>query len=1214
MADTSRYFGIGLDVSKLIKDAEKAKAAFDSIGEEALKQGKAIDNAFKGISSKEFQKFREGFGAGLSDQIAGTIKSLETQGVQLFGSLSKEAQGYIAKMQESQAALSNVDKYQSALNEAYEEGRISLQDYTQASARMYVLREEITKSLAENEQALKRNTVQMDVAEDSIVSMQAKVALLTTEYMKLGEVQRNSAQGEGLLKQMSDLQTKLNAAQASMQRFGGAATAQFNMIGMSMQQIVRELPSLAMSPQMFFLAISNNLPVFTDAFAQARKEYQLLTAAGKSATPVWKQVVSSLLSWQTALSALPAILIVLGPKIAEFFQSFLTGREKILSATDALKNINKELESSNANYGENVVTLKSLSEEWKSLTDEASKTEWINENQSEFDKLEISINDVGDAERAFVDNTDDIIEAFKLRAQAAAAQELASEKYKEAMIKQREAELEAEKAIAQRTSNDIPWWYGQGNTQNPYNRKSSQQINEEIARGIEKNVKKMEEESEAIRETADSYFDLYKAKEQEANSKLKDIGIERNVDSQEEDKKSLSKLKGYLNEVEQLRQDNEDRQVSLLEEGTEKQLAEINLRYDRELEAVRKLRTELEKAQGGKLTEEQTSIFDAAVTGIEDGRKRDTNSLLSKQFEEEKEAMNRYLAEYGTYLEKRQAITEQYQEKIDSTTNDWDKKYFEAQRTEALAKLDDEVQKKTSIITRLFGDMSKKSVEEMRSIADEAQSMLDYINAGEYKTDENGKGLFGITKEQFDVLSKSPEKLESIKKGIKDVQDEADDAEVELRSISDILKGIFSTTGKDDLEKLFEQLNEKVGKVLKSAQFLSNVFSSLGDAFGSDALTGIAEGINVAVDSISSSMQGMEFGKSIADIGQQLGIVGQQAASMFGPIGMAAGAAIGVVSSLASAIAKIHDKKNEKRIQDLQDQIDTLSSSYDKLGNEIEKAYSKSAQKLIEDSNKVLEQQIMLMEMQIREEEEKKKTDEERIKQWREEIDSMKQVIEDNKEAASDAIYGEDIQSAISNFVDAYTQAWDGVGDRASAAKDTVKQMMQNMVTESIKDMIKTSKSMDQIRDKLKEFYADNIFSDWEQNYIYNMAEDLQKELDKQFGWADSLFKSEENNESSSSQSASRGYSVTASQESIDETNGRLTGIQMGVEEIKSQISIGNVNLEAIKTNVADFKDIMTNCFNELSEINANTGAIVKPIQTMQADIAEMKNDIKNKM
>ena len=172
---------------------------------------------------------------------------------------------------------------------------------------------------------------------------------------------------------------------------------------------------------------------------------------------------------------------------------------------------------------------------------------------------------------------------------------------------------------------------------------------------------------------------------------------------------------------------------------------------------------------------------------------------------------------------------------------------------------------------------------------------------------------------------------------------------------------------------------------------------------------------------------------------------------------------------------------------------------------------------------------------------------------------------------------------------------------------------MRQMVTESIKAAVQSSGAMERIRKKLQEFYADNVFSDWEQNYIYNMAEDLQKELDKQFGWADSLFKNEETT-SNAQQSASSGGFATASQDSIDELNGRFTALQMSAEEIKSQISIGNVNLEAIKTNVADFKDIMTNCFNELSEINANTGAIVKPIQTMQADIAEMKNDIKNKM
>lgn len=1194
MADKSRYFGIGIDTKELEKSIERGKQAFAKLGDEALKQGKVIDKIFSGQD--------------ISSNLDAEFKRLSRLSIDAFGSISADAQRVMKEIQEDTLSLGNVEKMMQGLNKAYEEGSISMQEYISASARLTVLHEQIAGAIQQNEQELRRETQQMEIAGDSIVSMQAKVALLTTEYMKLSEAQRNSAQGEGLLKQMSELQTKLDAAQSSMQRFGGVASSQFNMIGMSMQQIVRELPSLAMSPQMFFLAISNNLPVFTDALAQARKEYQLLTAAGKTATPVWKQVISSLLSWQTALSALPAVLIVLGPKIANFFHSFLTGRDKILSATDALKNINEELGSNNANYGENVVTLKSLAEEWGNLTDEASKTKWIKENQSEFDKLEISINDVGDAEKAFVDNTDDIIEAFKLRAQAAAAQELASEKYKEAMIKQREAELEAAKAPS--ATDKLTNMFVQSSLRsnpNAANLQTADQITSETYR--DQRVEDLKDEAKAANTAADAYFDLYKARREEATGKLSGIGIEYDGGSNTKDKKSLSELKDYLNEVEQLKQDNEDRQVDLMEEGTEKQLAEINLRYDRELKAVKELRSNLEKAQGGKLTEEQTSIFDAAVTGIESGRKRDTNSLLSKQLEEEKDAMNRYLAEYGSYLEKRQAITEQYQEKIDSATNDWDKKYLQSQMTETLAKLDDEVQKKTSVITRLFGDMSKKSVEEMRSIADEAERFLSFIESGEYQQDN----AFGITKEQFDILSKSPEKLESVKNEIENVRNEADKTEAELRGLNDILRLIFKTTDKKEIEKLFEQLNEKVGKVLQTAQFLSSVFSNLGNALGSDALSGIAEGINVAVDSISSSMQGMEFGQSIANIGQQLGVVGQQAASMFGPIGMAAGAAIGVVSSLASAIAKIHDKKNEQRIQRLQDQIDTLSSSYERLGNSIENAYSKDASGLIEDQNRLLEQQKKLIEQQIREEEDKKKTDENRIKEWKQQIEDINQTIEENKEAAVDAIFGEDVKSAIEDFVTAYADAWSKSGDKAESAKETVKDMMRQMVTESIKAAVQSSGAMERIRKKLQEFYADNVFSDWEQNYIYNMAEDLQKELDKQFGWADSLFKNEETT-SNAQQSASSGGFATASQDSIDELNGRFTALQMSAEEIKSQISIGNVNLEAIKTNVADFKDIMTNCFNELSEINANTGAIVKPIQTMQADIAEMKNDIKNKM
>ena len=116
-------------------------------------------------------------------------------------------------------------------------------------------------------------------------------------------------------------------------------------------------------------------------------------------------------------------------------------------------------------------------------------------------------------------------------------------------------------------------------------------------------------------------------------------------------------------------------------------------------------------------------------------------------------------------------------------------------------------------------------------------------------------------------------------------------------------------------------------------------------------------------------------------------------------------------------------------------------------------------------------------------------------------------MIEENKEKAVDAIFGEDVKTAIEDFASAYAEAWSNGEDRAESAKDAVKNIMRQMVTESIKSAIQASGSMEKIRQKLQEFYADNVLSGWEQNYIYNMAEELQKELDKQFGWDDSLMK-----------------------------------------------------------------------------------------------------------
>lgn len=600
------------------------------------------------------------------------------------------------------------------------------------------------------------------------------------------------------------------------------------------------------------------------------------------------------------------------------------------------------------------------------------------------------------------------------------------------------------------------------------------------------------------------------------------------------DQKELEKQKKLQKELLSLRRQNQQSEIDLMKEGSDKKIAQLNLDYDRELDTIRAREKEWREAQGGKLTKEQT--IEIRMAKVNAGAKlgNATSDVIHEQIEAEERAMNEYLKEYGSYLEKRQAITELYNEKIAKATTEGERLSLAEGMKKELADVDNEAQKSTSIITRLFDDMSKKNITSIRAIADEAEKFLSFLERGEYSSNNS----FGITEEQFDVLRKSPDQLKAIKDEIANVRREADQMETSFNKVSNGLKKVFAS--ENDAKKLKEglaEIEEGMNEIMQAGQFLSDTFSKLGDSFGG-VFGGIAEGLSVAMDTVSSAMNGAKAG------------------SMFGPIGASAGAAIGVVTSLAGAITKIHDKKNEKRIQRLQDQIDTLDKSYEKLDKSIQKAYSNDASRLIDQQNKLLEQQKLLIQQQIREEQDKKKTDDNRIKEWQDQIDEINQAIADNKEKAVDAIFGEDLKSAIDSFANAQAEAWASGEDRAESAKDTVKKMMRQMVTESIKAATESSGAMEKIRDKLKEFYADNVLSGWEQDYIYNMAEELQKEIDRQFGWADSLMKDkvEEPEKEDVSENTLKGAYAKASQESIDLLAGQSGAVRVLLEDIRSSM------------------------------------------------------------
>lgn len=684
-----------------------------------------------------------------------------------------------------------------------------------------------------------------------------------------------------------------------------------------------------------------------------------------------------------------------------------------------------------------------------------------------------------------------------------------------------------------------------------------------------------------------------------------------------ERKQALERAKEAVdleNQIEQAR-------IDAMVDGGDKILAQRELNNKKEMQAIDQAKEEYiqkeiqrqkeifdatEELKAKKNPKYKKRSFDSSTVTVDsssfDILKENTDKRqVQEDLNAQREAMNAYLAEYGTYMQKRQAIIEQYQDKINKATTEGEELTLGKQRDRILSSIDEQANKTTSAVSQLFGDMKDKTLKDLEDINVAGQKALEFLKSGQWD-EQKGKEL-GITKDNFETWSNDPEKIKAISDALVNNRKAADDLQPAYKKVADGIKDAFNA-GNDSkkLEEALARIKNGLNDIMQVGSFLSDTFSSLGDAFGNDTFTDIAEGINVAMDAANSAMQGA------------------QAGSAFGPWGAAAGAAIGLVSSLASSIAKIHDKKNEKRIQELQDQIEVLEKSYERLGNSIEKAYSKDASNLINQQNKLLEQQKVLIQQQIREEQDKKKTDNDRIKEWQQQIEEINNLIEENKEKAVDAIFGEDVKTAIEDFASAYAEAWSNGEDRAESAKDAVKNIMRQMVTESIKSAIQASGSMEKIRQKLQEFYADNVLSGWEQNYIYNMAEELQKELDKQFGWADSLMK----DDSKEQQSASgRGFGTEMTHEDAGELSGRFTAVYesnlrietatqqqtIAITELRGSISSLITQAQGMYNIADETRTILANSYLELQQIRENTGEIIKPIKQIQKDIEEVKRN-----
>lgn len=228
------------------------------------------------------------------------------------------------------------------LNKSYKAGEITLTEYINQSS---LLKQRHSELIAQNQQysaLIKNHSTYVISASGSYNEMNAAMLELQKRYKALSEADRESSVGKNLISQANSLNNKLKEIDAQFgnyQRNVGNYASSWNGLNVQTQQLLRELPSLTMSFNQFFLAISNNLPMFADELRRASEEFKRMKAEGLTAIPVWKQLLGSIFSWQAALVIGITLLSAYGSEIAKWIGSLFKAEKAVNEVASAETNL-----------------------------------------------------------------------------------------------------------------------------------------------------------------------------------------------------------------------------------------------------------------------------------------------------------------------------------------------------------------------------------------------------------------------------------------------------------------------------------------------------------------------------------------------------------------------------------------------------------------------------------------------------------------------------------------------------------------------------------------------------------------------------------------------------------------------------------------------------------------------------------------------------------
>ena len=473
-------------------------------------------------------------------------------------------------------------------------------------------------------------------AEGSYNRLSAQYALNKIRLNQMSAAEREAADSGKKLEAETNAiyqqMIKLQEATGNYRLSVGHYQKTWDGLGISISQVVRELPAVAVSLNTFFLGISNNIPMVVDEIKRLRRQNELLAAEGKEQISVTRSIVRSLFSFNTILVVLLTVFSMYGKEIITWIDKTLAGRDAAKSFEDALEDLNDELgKGSTGPYGQQIAVLRRLSENWKDLGNNIkAQTQWINDNEKEFSKLGITIDSINDANNAFVDNTESVVAAYKARAKAEAALNVVSQQYQKLLAAENKAELEKvrEYGFFDKTINYFKALWG--GISGP---DSDLSLGTRLKKQRQRNVESLQKDADALEKEVESYFNVWKFYEDQADALFKEIGLE---ESHKKDKRgrtprdaddrlnnlALAAEKAYQKSRTEIERDENKKRRAEAFASFNQEIADLNDKYSR-IQKI--LNGQDEKYK--KLTESQKETAIKALDDIENAIKNKQKGL-----------------------------------------------------------------------------------------------------------------------------------------------------------------------------------------------------------------------------------------------------------------------------------------------------------------------------------------------------------------------------------------------------------------------------------------------------------------------------------------------------------------------------------------------------------------------------------------------------------